>query len=180
MHYYYNFVVVLSGYLEKIVLHQTCILAVTFMSALLTMVRCMDFGCFAFERYNGILGAMPNNNRNIEPQLMQRFLRDNLSLTFASFEDDEISQELRLLLPKLTHTGSLADTVSSIIHTSTRRGWTIDSIDCTLPKFSTHCTWTAVQMDYAKELYVALYSVPVECIDIPQTCYSYTATVTRL
>ncbi len=137
------------------------------------------FWCFAFERYNGILGAMPNNNRNIEPQLMQRFLRDNLSLTFASFEDDEISQELRLLLPKLTHTGSLADTVSSIIHTSTRRGWTIDSIDCTLPKFSTHCTWTAVQMDYAKELYVALYSVPVECIDIPQTCYSYTCSFER-
>ncbi len=103
---------------------------------------------------------------------MQCFLRDNLSLSFASFEDDEISQELRrLLLPKLTHTGSLADTVSSNIHTSTCRGWTIDSIDCTLPKFS---TWTPVQMDYAKELYVALYlySVPVECIDIPQTCYT--------
>ncbi len=41
MHYYYNFVVVIW---KKIVLHQTCILAVSFMSALLTMVRCM---CFA-------------------------------------------------------------------------------------------------------------------------------------
>ena len=28
----------------------------------------------AFERYNGILGAMPNNNRFIEIQLMTRFL----------------------------------------------------------------------------------------------------------
>ena len=40
------------------------------------------FWCFSFERYNGILGSQPNNNRSIEPQLMSRFLRDNFVYSF--------------------------------------------------------------------------------------------------
>lgn len=32
---------------------------------------------FSYERYNGILGNQPNNNKVIEPQLMQRFIRDS-------------------------------------------------------------------------------------------------------
>ena len=34
------------------------------------------FWCFSFERYNGVLGSMPNNNKAIEVQLMKKFLRD--------------------------------------------------------------------------------------------------------
>ena len=47
----------------------------------------MDYGpihgfwLFAFERFNGILGQQPNNNRSIEVQLMRRFLRDNMQLS---------------------------------------------------------------------------------------------------
>lgn len=36
---------------------------------------------FSYERYNGILGNQPNNNKVIEPQLMQRFIRDNYSVS---------------------------------------------------------------------------------------------------
>ena len=32
---------------------------------------------YAFERYNGVLGSFPNNKRNIEVQLMDRFTGDN-------------------------------------------------------------------------------------------------------
>ena len=52
----------------------------------------LDFGpihgfwCFAFERYNGILGEIPNNNRSIEVQVMNRFIRDN-ALTSYPFPD---------------------------------------------------------------------------------------------
>ena len=35
------------------------------------------FWLYAFERYNGLLGAMPHNNHSIEVQIMNRFLRDN-------------------------------------------------------------------------------------------------------
>ena len=46
------------------------------------------FWLFAFERYNGLLGKEPNNNRSIELQLMHRFLKDNLSLQFLSGSED--------------------------------------------------------------------------------------------
>ena len=36
-----------------------------------------SFWCYAFERYNGILGYMPNNNRSIEIQLATRFLQES-------------------------------------------------------------------------------------------------------
>ena len=35
-----------------------------------------SFWLFAFERFNGILGKLPNNNRAIEVQMMKRFLCD--------------------------------------------------------------------------------------------------------
>ena len=41
-----------------------------------------EFWCFSFERYNGILGKQPTNNRAIEPQLLQQFLLDNLSNSY--------------------------------------------------------------------------------------------------
>ena len=34
-----------------------------------------EFWLFSYERYNGILGNQPSNNRHIEPQLMTRFLK---------------------------------------------------------------------------------------------------------
>ena len=34
------------------------------------------FWLFSFERFNGVLGQIPNNNRSIETQMMQRFLCD--------------------------------------------------------------------------------------------------------
>lgn len=39
-----------------------------------------SFWLFAFERFNGILGNEPTNNRSIEIQLMTRFLKDNAHL----------------------------------------------------------------------------------------------------
>lgn len=50
-----------------------------------------SFWCFSYERYNGILGNQPNNNRNIESQLMHRFLVDNFAFSFVcpnSFYED--------------------------------------------------------------------------------------------
>ncbi len=39
-----------------------------------------SYWLFPFERYNGLLGNQPTNNRSIELQLMRRFQRDNLHL----------------------------------------------------------------------------------------------------
>ena len=49
-----------------------------------------SYWLFSFERLNGILGKMPNNNRLIEPQLMQHFIQEKLafSLPFPSKFND--------------------------------------------------------------------------------------------
>jgi len=70
-----------------------------------------EFWLFSYERFNGILGKQPTNNKAIEPQLMQKFLRDNFSFSlpwpqefkedFANFESpDRIIGSVReTLLP---------------------------------------------------------------------------------
>ena len=59
------------------------------------------FWLFPYERCNGILGKQPNNNRAIESQLMERFLRDNFAQSF-NFPDeyrDEYRDEFKSVVP---------------------------------------------------------------------------------
>ena len=49
-----------------------------------------EYWCYSFERFNGILGKQPNNNKSIETQLMDRFLRDN---SVFSIEYPELYEE---------------------------------------------------------------------------------------
>lgn len=65
-----------------------------------------SFWCFSYERYNDILGNQPSNNRDIEPQLMMRFLGDNAAYSLASpsyFQEDFSS----VCLPSPRLVGSL-------------------------------------------------------------------------
>ncbi|RIB27834.1 hypothetical protein C2G38_2159603 [Gigaspora rosea] len=64
-----------------------------------------SFWCFSFERINGILGSLPNSNRKIEPELIQRPMNDSriVSLTAAS------EVEGLELLPNRSEVGSLSD-----------------------------------------------------------------------
>ena len=57
----------------------------------LYLAECLrDFGplhgfwLYSFERFNGLLGNQPNNNRSIELQLINRFLRDNMHLDMVN------------------------------------------------------------------------------------------------
>ena len=63
------------------------------------MVLCMAFGVFhlTFERYNGLLGAFPNNNRSIEVQLVNRFLSDRLFMDNKA--PDKFVDEFSSLIP---------------------------------------------------------------------------------
>ena len=42
------------------------------------------FWLFAFERYNGVLGSFPNNNRSIEVQLIERYIHGQKCTIIAS------------------------------------------------------------------------------------------------
>lgn len=73
-----------------------------------------EFWLYSFERYNGIMGKQPTNNRAVEPQLMNRFLHDT-ALTSLSYPDDEFKDKLLPvceLLNSDTVVGSVLDTLT--------------------------------------------------------------------
>ena len=77
------------------------------------------FWLFAYERYNGILGYQPNNNRAIETQLMSRFLKDNLANSFQF--PSEFSEDFRNVCSNdlgCRDVGSVAATLSNNDETS--------------------------------------------------------------
>ena len=71
------------------------------------------FWLFSYERFNGILGNQPNNNRAIESQLMNRFIQDNLAYSFQFPKDFHQDFNPLCSCDDLV-VGSLGDTVSSI------------------------------------------------------------------
>ena len=58
------------------------------------------FWLFAFERYNGLMGKQPNNNRSIEVQFMQRFIDNHKPLPFPNEHQKEVDSELSELYLK--------------------------------------------------------------------------------
>ena len=74
-----------------------------------------EFWLFSFERYNGILGKQPTNNRDIESQLMERFLRENAVQSSSypeDFREDLLSITESVSVNKVV--GSVLDTVSYV------------------------------------------------------------------
>ena len=83
-----------------------------------------SFWCFSYERYNGILRNQPSSNREIEPQLLMRFLADNAAYSLACpshFQEDFVVASLPS--PRL---------VGSLLQTSTPELSTRNNIE--LPK----------------------------------------------
>ena len=91
------------------------------------------FWCYPYERYNGLLGATPNNNRSVEAQFMKRILQENQAFSLIPQQNPEIAS----CFPSMHHTGSVADTMYSSAFqeeqinsyvTSDMGIWTLDSI----------------------------------------------------
>lgn len=101
-----------------------------------------EFWCFSFERFNGILGNQPNNNRNIEPQLLERFLRDRFANSFefpSEFKEDFSSIRVSERL-----VGSVLDTVSF-------------NTEFKVPTRSTRAVFDSVELAYLKKLYMKIH-----------------------
>lgn len=85
-----------------------------------------DFGplhgywLFSFERYNGLLGNQPTNNRAIEIQLMNRFLKDNSHFELLHIADSmPLHEEFGPLVSEYARTfDSTAHTKQSSTETS--------------------------------------------------------------
>ena len=65
-----------------------------------------SFFILSFERFNGLLGDLPTNNRLIETQVMQRFVHDNFHLQLLSYtpiEADEVNDMFKKVIVDHAH-----------------------------------------------------------------------------
>ena len=110
-----------------------------------------EFWCFSFERFNGILGKQPSNNRLIEPQLLKQFLFNGVSESYdfpTEFSDDFAHLKL--------------DTM----HRSRVSGSTLETLftlDFVLPKCYKRCVLNADDQEFVTKLYSLLNQ---HCLDV--------------
>lgn len=123
-----------------------------------------SFWLYAFERYNGILGQMPNNNRSIEIQLMKRFLQTKSMFSLIQDLPPEFKEDFLPLFRHPQEVGSLADTLSLPLQKSTPEElmitkWAFESSDLQLhvPSHFSRQSFSTSDVDTLKELYSKLY-----------------------
>ena len=137
----------------------------------------LDFGplqgfwLFTYERFNGILGDLPNNNRSIEYQLMNRYVRDSQFLTYSP--DTDFREEFIPVLPGSDHCiGSLSVTSimphSPISPESVFAHWGVCHHKvASLPNNFSKGLFQSSELQCLKKLYSDLYSVPLSSLDVP-------------
>ena len=125
---------------------------------------------FPFERYNGILGSMPNNNKSIENQLMSRFIREG-NIISAQLPN-EYADEFTPILPSSCSIGSVSDTLSTSSISSVNTSWVIDSSIC-VPSYSCRGMLNPTEKSHLIELYSDLHNVSRSTIEISSVCIKY-------
>ena len=138
-----------------------------------------EFWLFPYERYNGLLGEFPNNNKSIEVQVMKRFMTDQSLVTIPPPED--FQEDFQECLSFSSHlVGSVSDSLCSSLIWNPQAAkdsfeWTIDVIEKTisLPKYYTRGIFDTVELKFLTELYSRLYSVPSSDISMNSTFRKY-------
>ena len=139
------------------------------------------FWVYAFERYNGILENIPNNNRCIEPQLMESFVMNIMAVSAELpevFADKLMPHFSSLKSNSPDHlVGSLADTYTFSLtgDTSSSSTWEYDDTNMVLPKCRSKHILVAFQLNLLRDVYASLNSVSPSSIDNPSVCWKYTS-----
>lgn len=148
------------------------------------------FWLFSFERFNGMLGQQPSNNRSIEVQLMDRFVRETVLSSIVTPE--EFKDEFCSVFssgPQIT--GTVSDTMSNWIlppsllthyHiTNLLVNWTIESSDMhvVLPSHCSKAVFNNTQVEDLKILYSNMYSVSPCTLEISSAFLKYKSIVMR-
>ena len=117
---------------------------------------------WCFERYNGVLDSMPNNNKAIEVQLMKKFLRD--VQTSATQLPEELTEQFSELL-SATITSVRAEQLVQPISVTAQEGntnfWEKGSTkhNIRVPSFSRKRTLSDGEGRRLLKLYCELYKV---------------------
>lgn len=132
-------------------------------------------GFFSFERYNGILESVPNNNRSIEIQVMRRFIESNMCTSDSL--PAEYQEEFASILSSKRVVGTLSDNfqftqLSSLSSSLPLSYWCMDS-EQVLPKHSSRGLFTRNQVNGLKQLYSELARVSPSEIEVPSAFIKY-------
>lgn len=127
------------------------------------------FWAFPFERYNGLLGEIPNNKKSIEVQMMNRFIQDNV---YMSCSMPDTFTDLKQHIPTYRkETGSLLETSSnesmSFINNASAQFFPKgsdnyglnSSMQIVLPNYYTRQLFTPEDVSMLHELYSKLYYI---------------------
>lgn len=146
-----------------------------------------SFWLFSFERENGILGSIPSNKRNIEIQLMRKFLKNSHAVDL--FSDSILEEQFGpdFLKLKVLHednergTLSLMNTGASydLVKMSSKDVrveslcWTIDSFSGVKVSTLKNCTLSERDVSFLKRMYDVLYpNIEESRITVCNTCRS--------
>lgn len=113
------------------------------------------FWLFAFERFNGILGQLPNNNKSIEMQMMKRFLNETMAMK-TSFPDEFREDFNDIFSFQETSVGSLGSDAN--LSGST----TVQCSNVSLPHSYIRCVLDISEMDELKEYFSTSYPGDIE------------------
>ena len=127
------------------------------------------FWLFSFERYNGILGSQPTNNRCIEAQLLERFIENNYVRSSAVHMSDSFHDDFSDFFPQLIDDVSRADAapINGL--------WIIGGLnDLVLPKKSLLASFTPSMVNELHSLLSKLYpDRSIQLISIPSIFLKY-------
>ena len=99
-----------------------------------------SYWLFPFERYNGILGQQPTNNRSVEIQLMRRFLSDNSHLNLFHQAEQWPHADIFLdLIPDVTTTINSEASTLDITSCSKKIQWKGQKICSELDRAACNC-----------------------------------------
>ena len=135
------------------------------------------FWLFAFERYNGELGSISNNNHFIEVQLMNRFIQD--SEVISTQLPDDFNEELAPAMERLRSVetvGSLGDTMAPHLPNAQRitSQWTMPTEASLCSYHSLHILDSTEHKDL-HTLYSRLYNTSLSALKVPNSCWKYTS-----
>ncbi|XP_066934952.1 uncharacterized protein [Clytia hemisphaerica] len=126
-----------------------------------------SFWLFSFERYNGLLGNAPTNKREVEPQIMRRFLRDGSVLNLEKpemFNEEfngfisQMSNPERGTLNEISLFNQISTTkLSSRLTDPSGSCWYETNTYIEAPKKSFLYTLTELEVDRLSKVYKYLY-----------------------
>lgn len=127
---------------------------------------CHVFWLFSFERYNGILESLPNNNRSIEVQVMKRFM-ENMYMTADDALPEEYREDFESLFSHKRVVGTLSDNFLTRPTSNINLSIYIDLEHVKLPKYSSRGIFTQFQVNGLRRLYSELSGLSQSEINVP-------------